>query len=62
MNEEMTPVFIRNTESPLCLFNMSVDCPKKDNCKSCGWNPDVDAKRRSETRKRILEAGWTDEQ
>ena len=54
MNEEMTPVYIRNMESPMCPFNMAIDCTKKDKCKSCGWNPDVDAARREKTRERVL--------
>lgn len=31
--------------APVCPFNEGVDCFKKD-CSNCGWNPDVEKKRR----------------
>lgn len=30
-----------------CAFNASVNCEKHDNCKKCGWNPVVEAKRKA---------------
>lgn len=59
--EEFSPVFLNtnyknnNPKSPWCAYNSAVICPEKDKCKSCGWNPVVDAKRRPKVRERVLD-------
>lgn len=35
-----------------CIFQRNVMCDEM-HCEKCGWNPDVDAKRKEETRKRF---------
>ena len=38
-----------------CPYNQALDCDTKDrHCDKCGWNPEVDAKRRPFTRARAL--------
>jgi len=58
-DEEMIPVMAYSAtykpspESPWCNFNMGVMCDDKARCKSCGWNPVVDEKRKAKTRERL---------
>lgn len=66
-DEEMTPVpaypirFKPSPESPWCNHNMGVLCSEKDRCNRCGWNPEVETKRKVQVRKRLKESGWFDE-
>lgn len=38
-----------------CPYNQALDCEDNDrHCDRCGWNPDVDARRRPITRAKVL--------
>lgn len=54
MFDEYAPVYVHPKNSPWCPYNGGIICPEKDKCKSCAWNPEVDAARRPKTRERVL--------
>lgn len=29
-----------------CKYNVGIECYKKKSCDKCGWNPDIDKKRK----------------
>ena len=31
---------------PWCKYNVVILCPDKDRCANCGWNPEVEEKRK----------------
>lgn len=40
--------------SPTCKFNIGVGCDGPEECcLNCGWNPEVDAKRKAITRTKL---------
>lgn len=42
-----------------CKYNSQVDCSGEQRCKKCGWNPEVDKKRKSKIKKKIIkETKW----
>lgn len=41
----------KQKDSERCPYNERVDCEERTRvCKKCGWNPEVDKKRRQELR------------
>lgn len=43
------------TKPGICKYNGMIDCQTKDNCRNCGWNPDVSRKRSEEIRAEMEE-------
>lgn len=39
-----------------CKFNAHIDCFDTSLCKKCGWNPDVEAKRKAKLKKKIAKS------
>lgn len=37
---------------PECFFNRYIDCPNCGQCKSCGWNPEIERVRKVANRKK----------
>jgi hypothetical protein len=36
----------KEKEEFLCKFNLGIGCDEYDKCGNCGWNPEVNAKRK----------------
>ncbi len=39
-------------ESAPCPYNRAIDCIEQSKCKKCGWNPDVENKRKERLEER----------
>lgn len=42
-------------ETPTCKYNTAVDCiaPPRSGCTRCGWNPEVEKRRKAEIEARM---------
>lgn len=40
-----------------CVFNSSIICNQQDICKKCGWNPEVEAKRKAKMDGKVRKNG-----
>lgn len=39
---------MKPTKEFVCIYNTSIDCFIHTKCETCGWNPEVEAKRKQE--------------
>lgn len=61
--DEMTPIMYypasyKSAVDTSCPFNKGLNCEDKSACRSCGWNPSEDRRRRAKTREKLIKAGW----
>lgn len=59
IDEEYGAVYVDPPEKTpqFCKHNLGVICTGQNRCDGCGWNPEMEVRRKAAVRKKLKEAG-----